>query len=144
MESTKDDFYRALRKQIQEFLRTKGKGFQYADLLMTAPDLFHLLCKLALDKRVSFASKALIATAIAYFVSPMDMIPEGLLGPAGYVDDVAVAALVLNRTVNAGNGEVAAEHWAGDGQLLTLLQSIIETADQMVGTGAWSRMKKWF
>ena len=144
VDAHQDDFYRSLRRKVQQFLASKGSGFRHADLLMAAPDLFHLLCKLALDKRVTFASKALIASAIAYFVSPMDVVPEGLLGPAGYVDDVAVAALVLNRTINEGNAEIAAEHWAGDGQLLQLLQRILHGADQMVGTGTWSRVKRWF
>ncbi len=144
MNDHQDDFYRSLRRKIQAFLEVKGPGFRYADLLMTAPDLFHLMCRLTLDKRVSFASKALIASALAYFISPMDVVPEGLLGPAGYVDDIAVAALVLNRTINEGNAEIAAEHWAGDGHLLQLIQRIIHSADQMVGAGTWSKVKRWF
>ena len=31
-----------------------------------------------------------IIIAIIYFVSPIDIIPEAILGPLGYVDDAAV------------------------------------------------------
>ncbi len=52
-------------------------------------------------------------------------LPEVILGPAGYLDDIALAAYVLNRTINAGNGEIAKEHWAGDGNILEIIQFIL-------------------
>jgi uncharacterized membrane protein YkvA (DUF1232 family) len=35
-----------------------------------------------------------------YFISPVDLVPEALTGPFGYVDNIAVAAYVLNGTIN--------------------------------------------
>jgi uncharacterized membrane protein YkvA (DUF1232 family) len=67
-----------------------------------------------------------------------------LLGPAGYVDDVALAAFVLSRLVNAGHGAVAKELWAGDEDLLASIQRVLEVADEMVGSGLWERMKNHF
>jgi len=49
---------------------------------------------------------------------------------------------VLNRVINAGHGTVAEEHWAGDGQLLQVLQRILEIADRALGTGLWNRLKR--
>ena len=139
-----DDFYRSLRKKIQDFLQGKGEGFKYADLLLVAPDLFHLMCKLAIDPRVSVPSKAALAGAIAYFVSPIDLVPEAIVGPIGYVDDIAVAAVVLNRIINHGGGDVAREHWAGHGDLIEIIQQIIKVADNMVGTGLWGKIRSGF
>lgn len=144
MSQKHDDFYKSLRKKIQDFLEEKGKGFKYADHLLVAPDLFHLMCKLALDPRVTVPSKAALAGAIAYFVSPIDLIPEVLVGPIGYVDDVAVAAVVLNKIINHGGGEVAREHWAGHGDLLEVIQEIIKVADNMVGSGLWTKIRSGF
>jgi uncharacterized membrane protein YkvA (DUF1232 family) len=142
MEQLDDDFYQSMRRKIRAWLDDKGKTYAYADVLLVGPDLLHLLCKLAADRRVPAAQKAALACAIAYFVSPLDLIPEGLVGPIGYIDDIALAAYVLHRFVNAGHGKIAEEHWAGDGNLLHVLQHIIEVADAAVGTGLWKRIKR--
>jgi hypothetical protein len=51
METQQQDFYQKIRKQIANYL--EKKEFQYADILMLAPDFFHLLVKLSIDERVS-------------------------------------------------------------------------------------------
>jgi uncharacterized membrane protein YkvA (DUF1232 family) len=139
-----EDFYQDLRARISEWLASKGSGFKYAELLLLAPDLFHLLTRLLLDRRIPAGEKAALGGAIAYFISPIDLLPEALLGPAGYVDDVALAAYVLSRLINAGHGAVAKELWAGDRDLLEAIQRILEVADEMVGSGLWERLKNHF
>jgi uncharacterized membrane protein YkvA (DUF1232 family) len=136
-----DDFYQALRARIAGWLASKGKGFKHAQILLLAPDLFHLLTRLLLDGRVPASEKAPLGAAIAYFVSPIDLFPEALLGPVGYVDDVALAAYVLSRLINAGHGAVAKELWAGDGDLFEAIRRVLEIADEMVGSGLWQRLK---
>ncbi len=136
-----EDFYQAMRKRIRAWLEKKGKAFRYADVLLAGPDLLHLLSKLALDKRVPAVEKAKIASAIAYFVSPIDLVPEGVLGPAGLVDDIALAAFVLNGFVNAGYGEIAKEHWAGQEDLLVVIQRVLGVADAALGAGVFRRLK---
>src|SRR5262249_25584526 len=79
--------------------------------------------------------------ALAYFISPVDLLPEAFLGPAGYVDDVALAAYALYRLINAGHGEVAKELWAGDGDLLVAIQQVLDVADQALGSGLWERLR---
>jgi uncharacterized membrane protein YkvA (DUF1232 family) len=139
-----EDFYQTVRGRISDWLASKGSGFKHARLLLLAPDLFHLLTRLLLDKRIPAAEKATLGAAIAYFLSPIDLLPEALLGPAGYVDDVALAAFVLGRLINAGHGAVAKELWAGDDDLLEAIQRILEVADEMVGSGLWERLKNHF
>lgn len=138
---TNEDFYQKLRAKMHNWLEGRGKGYKYADYLLFAPDLFHLLCKLSLDNRIPPGKKAELVGAIAYFVSPIDLIPEAIFGPVGFVDDIAVAAFVLNRLINTGHGDVAEEHWAGDEKLLSVIQKIIEVADTMIGSGMWNRLK---
>jgi len=141
MATKNDDFYKKLRRDIRAWLADKGKAFEYADILLLAPDLFHLLVRLELDPRIPILQKAELAAAIAYFVSPIDLLPELILGPIGYLDDVALAAWALNRTINAGHGEIAREHWAGHGDVLQSIQYILAKADQMIGSGLWDRLK---
>jgi uncharacterized membrane protein YkvA (DUF1232 family) len=139
-----DDFYQALRARISDWLKSKGKGFKHAQILLLAPDLFHLLTRLVLDRRIPTAEKATLGAALAYFLSPLDLLPEALLGPVGYVDDVALAAFVLSRLINAGHGSVAKELWAGDEDLLESIRRILEVADEMLGSGLWERLKGYF
>ena len=141
MDVQQADFYHALRARVSSWLTQHGEGYKYARFLLVAPDLFHLLCRLALDKRVPAAEKAKLAAAIAYFVSPLDVIPELLLGPVALIDDVAVAAFVLNSLINSGSGEIAKELWAGDGDVLELIQRVIASADEMLGSGVWKRLR---
>jgi uncharacterized membrane protein YkvA (DUF1232 family) len=140
MNGKHEDFYRSLRGHVTSWLAQRP-SFRHAELLLVAPDLFHLLCRLALDSRVPSSEKAKLAAAIAYFVSPLDVIPELVLGPLGILDDVAVAAFALNSVINAGQGEIARELWAGDGDVLALIQRITGAADEMLGAGVWKKLR---
>lgn len=139
------DFYQNLRNKMKTWLQSEeGKKTEWADFLMLAPDLFHLLCKLAIDPEVPAAEKAKLAGAIVYFIFPVDLLPEALIGPLGYADDIAVAAWVLNNMLNRLDQEIIIRHWAGEGPILELLQNIIAQADRMIGSGLWAKIKRRF
>lgn len=142
MPASEDDFYRQIRQKIHALVETKGSSVKYAEILLAGPDLLHLMCRLALDARVPAASKALLATAIAYFISPVDLIPEALVGPTGYLDDIALAAVALNHLISAGSDTIAKEHWAGQGDVLELVRRIVAMADKMVGAQAWAKLRR--
>ena len=136
------DLYQHMRKRIRAWLEKKGSAYRYADVLLVGPDLLHLLSKLALDRRVSLEDKAKIAGAIAYFASPIDLMPEAFTGPVGYLDDIALAAYVLRAFVGAGHSDIAKEHWAGDQDLLQVLQRVLSVADAALSAGVWQRLKR--
>lgn len=135
-------FYQKLRKKIKEYLKTKdGKEHKYAEYLLLAPDLFYLLCKLALDPNVPGLTRTKIGAAIVYFISPFDIIPEGVLGPIGYLDDVVVASYVLNEALNKVDESIIQKYWLGDGDVLEVFQKVIKRADQLCGAGIWEKIK---
>ncbi|TMV45817.1 DUF1232 domain-containing protein [Paenibacillus mesophilus] len=141
----KEDFYQSFREKMRSWLATdEGKTNKFGEYLMFAPDLFHLLCKLSLDDEVPVKEKAKLAGAIAYFVSPIDLLPEVITGPLGYLDDIAVAAYVLNGIINNTDKALVEKHWAGDGDVLAVIQQIIKGADEMLGSGLWAKIKKKF
>jgi uncharacterized membrane protein YkvA (DUF1232 family) len=141
----KEDFYQSFREKMRGWLATEeGKTNKFGEYLMFAPDLFHLLCKLSLDDEVPIKEKAKLAGAIAYFVSPIDLLPEVITGPLGYLDDIAVAAYVLNGIINNTDKALVQKHWAGDGDVLAVIQQIIKGADEMLGSGLWAKLKKKF
>jgi len=139
------DFYQNLRKKFRKWASSKeGKTNKWTEYLLFAPDLFHLLCRLSIDKDVPAKQKAKLAGAIAYFVCPIDLIPEAIIGPAGYIDDIALAAYVLNSIVNRTGPGVVKKHWAGDQDVLEVIKHILEVADEMVGSGLWKKLRKMF
>ncbi len=139
---TRGDFYRTLRQRVRRWTASaEGKASPWAEYVLLAPDLFHLLCKLALDPDVPRGAKARLAAAIAYFVSPVDLVPEALLGPVGYLDDVALAAYVLHGILNQTRPEVLERHWVGERDVLEVVQKVLAAADRMVGSGLWKKLK---
>ena len=145
MVSKEYDFYRNLRRKIKDWVLNKnGANNKWAEYILLAPDLFYLLYKLALDKDVLVADKVKLAAAIAYFISPIDLVPEALLGPVGYIDDIALAAYVLNSIINHTDPELIRKHWAGEEDVLEVIQRILKLADQMLGSGLWNRLKAKF
>ena len=138
----KRDFYQKLRSRLKDWATGEGKDSRALRYIMLAPDFFHMLCKLLLDPRVPGREKAKVGGAIAYFLSPLDVMPEALVGPAGYIDDVALAAYVLNAVLKNAGPEVLREHWAGDGDVLEHIRNVLKVADELIGSGAWDRIKR--
>ncbi len=137
------DFYQKIRTDIRTWLQTKtGKSSKWSEYLLLAPDLFHLLTKLALDKDVPVAEKAKIAGALAYFISPIDLIPEAIVGPIGYLDDVALAAFVINSVMKNCDHAIITRHWAGEDDVLVLVQQIVDVSSDMLGNKIWDKLKR--
>jgi uncharacterized membrane protein YkvA (DUF1232 family) len=134
-EDPNDDFYKQLRTKVRTWSQQQGRKTLGAtgELVMLAPDFFHLLCKLLLDGRVPAPAKAKLGVAIAYFVSPIDLIPEAVVGPIGYVDDVAIAAYALHNILDEATPEVVREHWAGDGDVIKAITHVLEIAKSIKG-----------
>ena len=137
------DFYQKLRSDIRNRLGDKtGQSTKWSEYVLLAPDLFHLLTKMALDKEIPASEKAKIAGALAYFVSPIDLLPEAVIGPLGYLDDVALAAYVINSVLKTTDPELVKRHWAGEQDILELVQQIVEAGSDMLGNKIWEKLKK--
>ena len=142
MRDREADFYQKLRDKMQLWLQSdEGKSHTWAEYLLFAPDLFHLLCKLAVDKSVPASEKTKLAAAIAYFVSPIDLMPEAVLGPLGFADDIALAAYVLNSVLSKTDPAIVRRHWAGSEDVLVVLQRILSIAEKMLGRGLWKKLR---
>jgi len=128
------DFYRKFRARIREWEQNKGAGYKWVEYVVLAPDLFHLLVKLSLDRNVPAKYKALLLFATGYFLSPVDLIPDFVPG-LGFLDDIAVAAFVLNTILNKVDPEIVRKNWAGEGDILEHVRRIVDAADDMIGKG---------
>lgn len=126
-------FYDKLREKIEAFIKEKGVNDTVAGYILLAPDLFVLLARLMLDKRVSVPSKAIAGVAVAYFITPLDFIPEVLIGGFGLLDDVILAVYALRRILVDVDEAVVREHWNGKEDLLSVITNVIKSADDLVG-----------
>ena len=142
MDEKQKDFYVKLRNKINAFLQKHETP--YAEFLLLAPDLFHLLVKLSIDERVPSEKKLKFVGVIAYFISPIDLLPELFLGPLGYLDDIALTAYVINQYINETDSSIVRELWAGDQDILTALKNIISATDKFIGSGLWKKIRRKF
>jgi len=93
------------------------------------PAYLKLLGGLLLDRRVSIVDKLLVAGAIAYIVSPADLIPD-FIPFLGEVDDVFLLMTALQRLIANAGRRVVRDHWIGDrGELSDLnLAAVVQAA----------------
>jgi uncharacterized membrane protein YkvA (DUF1232 family) len=130
-------FYRRLRDRVKRWAQRRDIPQQRLEYLLAAPDLFVLLSRLAVDERVPIRTKAKVAAGIAYFLTPLDMIPD-FLGPPGFLDDVIVAAWILNTVIvqlNQLDPSILEEHWEGEQGILERVTQIVDRAEEVLGSG---------
>ncbi|MDP8237559.1 MAG: YkvA family protein [Candidatus Hatepunaea meridiana] len=135
----KRDFYHKLRNRIKGWKSGKHSDNKWIEYVVLAPDLFHLLVKLSLDKDIPTKKKVKLAFAITYFASPIDLIPD-FIPIVGLLDDIVVAAYVLNDLLNNVEPEVIQRNWAGEDDILELIKKLMNDADKMVGEGLYRRL----
>jgi uncharacterized membrane protein YkvA (DUF1232 family) len=140
-ESKETQFYSKLRRTVKVWAGgEKSRAGQYTDFIMAGPDLFMLLTRLSQDSRVSRTDRTKLAGAAAYFINPLDLIPELILGPPGLVDDIALSAYVLHDVLENTDPAIVRDHWEGDVEILELIRRILAVADTMVGGPIWRRL----
>ena len=142
MNSEEQDFYKRIRKKVNDWLEINaGNNKQWSEYILLAPDLFHLLTKLSMDKEIPESKKVKLLAAIAYFISPIDLLPEALLGPIGFLDDIALSAYVLNDIINNVDPKIVTRNWAGDKDILVLVKTILANASNFLGSKILRKIK---
>lgn len=106
-----------------------GESSSLGDLVLLLPDLGMLLVRLLRDDRVGMGAKAIALVGVGYILSPVDLLPEVLLGPVGLVDDLLVVAATLSRLVNHVHPDVVRSHWSGQGDALDAIQRVMGWAE---------------
>ncbi|TAA72344.1 YkvA family protein [Planococcus salinarum] len=144
-EDEQRDFYQKLRYKIQKWVEGKsGKSSRLLKYVLFAPDFFHLLMRLMLDNRIDSKSKSMIGAGILYFFAPVDLLPEAIMGPAGFADDVVVAVYIVNTLLNKYPKEIIESHWAGDTSLLTVVSKLAGTGNKWASRLPAGKMVKRF
>jgi len=98
-----------------------------------------LLMRLLGDDRVGLGAKAFALLGVGYILSPIDLLPEVILGPIGLVDDLLVVAATLSKLVNHVHPDVVRSHWSGQGDVLDAIQRVLGWAETQLA-GIWQRL----
>jgi uncharacterized membrane protein YkvA (DUF1232 family) len=127
------DFYREIRQKIQRFVTSRMPSWTEPLLpwVLAVPDFFVMLVRLARDPRVPTRSKILLGVTIAYFLSPIDVIPD-LLGGLGLIDDMALALFAVEELQESVPVHVIEEAWPGDGKVLDLVAEGVQTVKRIL------------
>lgn len=137
-------FYDRLRQRILKTAERRA-GKLSADAvraLLLVPDVFMLLVRLTLDKEVPGPTRAMIGGALAYFILPIDLLPEAILGPVGFMDDLVLAVAVLAQAFSGDLEPYARKHWSGPEDLRVVLRDISTTAEHLLGRKLYDRLRR--
>ncbi|QQR74194.1 MAG: DUF1232 domain-containing protein [Holophagales bacterium] len=137
-------FYDRLRVRMVRYVarRSKRLGPAAVEALLLVPDIFILLVRLALDPKVPGGARALIGGALLYFVSPVDLFPEAILGPVGFLEDLVLASAVLSQALGGELEPYARRYWSGEQELREVLHDIAHSASSLLGGRLHRRLER--
>jgi uncharacterized membrane protein YkvA (DUF1232 family) len=107
------------------------------ELLRALPDLGRLLVRLVADPVLPRAAKLALAAALVYLASPVDLIPD-FIPFVGYLDDLLLAALVVDGVVNWVDRGLLLKYWPGSPDSLER----IARAARLLAAWVPSRLKR--
>ena len=87
------------------------------ELLRALPQLGRMLVGLVADPVLPRGAKVALAAALVYLASPLDLIPD-FIPLVGYLDDVLVAALVVDGILNWVDRALILKYWPGTPEAL--------------------------
>lgn len=102
------------------------------EAVLLLPNMVKLITRLIRDERVPTTTKLFAGGMVVYLISPIDLLPEALLGPLGAVDDLILAAYTLDRLMKVAGPSVVAEHWDGSREVGELVATILDVTSHLV------------
>jgi uncharacterized membrane protein YkvA (DUF1232 family) len=82
-------------------------------LLRALPDLIRLITRLVGDPVLPRAAKIALGAAAVYLLSPVDLVPD-FIPLVGYIDDVLLAAVLLDGILNWVDRGLVLKYWPGN------------------------------
>lgn len=121
------DYVKALEDQVSEYAGT------LRDVVQLVPVFAHLMFQLLNDPRLSREQRLWVDAALAYLVSPHDVIPEDTVGPYGYLDDIFCCAFVTHRLGESLGWEVVEESWTGRHSAEDVSSRVLAREQELLG-----------
>jgi len=123
-------------KRFDLLLEEDIYGYQgeLSELISQAPALYRLMTRLLDDPSLPRDLSPLVIAAIAYFITPADIIPEESIGPKGYVDDIFLCAFVADSVLReSGSEAILIRNWDGKTPVVSLVREILSREQELIG-----------
>ena len=130
-------FEMALRNEIAHY---HGR---YADQIWLLPDVFRMLTNLLDDGRVDGGSRRRICAALAYFITPFEVMPRELHGPEGYLDQVCLSLSTVQDLQQALPNHVLESAWEGEGDILEVVAQELPALREAIGAENLQRISRY-
>lgn len=101
------------------------------EAILLLPNVVKLLARVVKDRRVSVRAKAFAAAVIVYVLSPIDLIPDFVIG-FGKLDDLILSAVAIQHLIDSAGPEIVAEHWDGSEASLDLILTAAEMGAEVI------------
>lgn len=101
------------------------------DAALALPGLIRLLYRLVRDPRVDRRRRLVALGAVAYAVSPIDLIPEAV-PVIGKADDVLVTILAVRMLLDGAPEGLLEELWDGPPEVLEVFDDMVDWAASLV------------
>jgi uncharacterized membrane protein YkvA (DUF1232 family) len=121
------EYLKVLKEQIAGYAGT------WKEVVALTPSYARLMFHLLRSPRLAPRHRLWVDAAIAYLVSPNDVIPEEEVGPYGYVDDIFCCAYVANRVARELGWEAIEEGWTGDGSAREASERVLAREQELLG-----------
>ena len=83
------------------------------------------------DPRVPVRTKAFSGAVLLYVLSPIDLIPDFVIG-FGKLDDLILSAVAIQHLIESAGPEIVAEHWDGSDASLDLILTAAEMGAEVI------------
>lgn len=143
-EPTTASYHRALEQRVETWLDSdQAQAMECAGLYRHLPDLYGFLLGLACDHRIPERARVGVVSALKYIIQPYDLVPEGILGTAGFRDDLVLAALVVDHLFEVADEEVLAQHWQHPSDPQAVARGILDASSSLVSAELYSHLHAW-
>jgi uncharacterized membrane protein YkvA (DUF1232 family) len=107
------------------------------------PAYVKLLVGLVTDKRVNIVDKLLVAGAVAYILSPLDLVPD-FIPFLGQVDDIYLLMMAIQRLLSNAGRKVLTDHWTGPISALSVesIRNVLSAAAFFLPRGIRRRLRR--
>jgi len=101
---------------------------------MLLPNIVKLLNRLLRDRRVPMRRKAFIGAVLFYVISPVDLIPDFVIG-IGRLDDLVLVSLAIDHLMSGAGEDIVRSHWDGSEDGLDLVRSVFAWGAAIIPDG---------
>ncbi|MCL1598854.1 MAG: YkvA family protein [Actinomycetia bacterium] len=118
---------------VDESMPIDRRGWREMSMeaILLIPNLIKLFMRLMRDPRIPIRRKMLVGAVLVYVVSPIDLIPDFVVG-FGKLDDIVVLSIAINHLTAGAEASIVEEHWDGSVDSLDLVLSVFRWGAEIV------------